>query len=121
MCVCQDVDLEFIAAKAKNYTGAELEGLVRDAASFAMEKAQDPSDPTRAANPDSIRITMSDFMHALAEVRVCSAATLDTCSCCRLSICHSSLRTARVTVPCRAVPCRAVPCRAVPCRAVPCH
>lgn len=62
-----DVDVAELAAMTKNYTGAELEGLVRDAVSFALRRAQDPTDITKAADPASVVLTMEDFRGAMDE------------------------------------------------------
>ncbi|KAI5190724.1 vesicle-fusing ATPase [Nematocida minor] len=55
----KDIDLELIAHRARNFTGAEITALVKSAASFALERA-------RNAKCD-ILIEMNDFMRALQE------------------------------------------------------
>lgn len=56
-----------LARDTKNYTGAELEGLVRDAASHALVRVADRSDITKAVDTSDIVICADDFRHALAE------------------------------------------------------
>ncbi|KAI5160874.1 vesicle-fusing ATPase [Nematocida ausubeli] len=55
----KDVDLEQIANKARNYTGAEITALVKSAASFALERARNTK--------KEVMIDMNDFKRALEE------------------------------------------------------
>ncbi|CAI5500064.1 unnamed protein product, partial [Closterium sp. Naga37s-1] len=50
-----DVDLNSLAARTKNFSGAELEGLVKSAVFFALSRQTDPSDLTKAIDEDNIR------------------------------------------------------------------
>lgn len=44
-CAAEAIEkLPIIAEKSKNFSGAELEGLVRSASSFALSRAIDPKD-----------------------------------------------------------------------------
>jgi vesicle-fusing ATPase len=63
------VKLEEIAQLTKNYSGAELEGLVRSASSFALQRQIDPNNPVRPVNPEAVRVIREDFMCALQEVK----------------------------------------------------
>ncbi|CDI79428.1 N-ethylmaleimide-sensitive factor, putative [Eimeria acervulina] len=63
------VDLAVLAEITRNFSGAELEGLVRSAASFAFQRSVDMKDLSRAADASAIRITMQDFEAALEEVK----------------------------------------------------
>lgn len=55
-----------LAQRTKNYTGAELEGLVRSAASFALARNIDPS-ALKNLDEKSIKVEWGDFEKALSE------------------------------------------------------
>ncbi|KAH7343951.1 AAA-domain-containing protein [Rhizoctonia solani] len=64
-----DVDLAELAARTKNFSGAELNGLVKSATSFAMNRHVKVG--TMAGISDDIenlRVNMGDFNYALQEV-----------------------------------------------------
>lgn len=56
-----DVDLDDLAERTKNYSGAEIEGLVKSAASYAFDRQIDASNPTKPVDPSKVRVTRSDF------------------------------------------------------------
>ena len=65
-----DVDLAKLADLTKNFTGAELEGLVKSASSFALEREVDINNLTKVnMDPEKMRVTWDDFMKALKEVQ----------------------------------------------------
>mgnify|MGYP006412141913 CR=1 FL=1 len=64
-----DVSLDQLAVKARNYSGAEIEGLVKAASSYALNRNLDVSDLTKAADVDNVCVTSSDFEMALSEVK----------------------------------------------------
>ncbi len=64
-----DVDLNELAESTKSYTGAEIEGLVREARGFALQRVIDPKHLDRITDVKSILITMDDFRHAVATMR----------------------------------------------------
>ncbi|GMR35611.1 hypothetical protein PMAYCL1PPCAC_05806, partial [Pristionchus mayeri] len=62
-----DVDLNVLAAKTKNFSGAEIEGLVRAAQSSAMNRLVKPGGK-ELIDPDAVEklsVNMEDFEHAL--------------------------------------------------------
>ena len=68
-----DVDLRWLATATINYSGAEIEGLVKSAASYAlnrisnMESMQDGKRATTEEMND-VHVTREDFLQALDEV-----------------------------------------------------
>ncbi|ORM41001.1 Vesicular-fusion protein sec18 [Babesia sp. Xinjiang] len=67
--LADDVDLDEICALTKNYSGAELEGMVKCAVSYAIQRHVDGSDITKPKDMDKIIVTQADFLLALNEVR----------------------------------------------------
>ena len=66
-----DVDLAELAKLTKNFSGAEIEGLVKSASSFAINKTVNIGKGATKLNPKDIaklKVTRSDFMNALNEV-----------------------------------------------------
>eukprot|EP00897_Mesotaenium_endlicherianum_P010272 jgi/Mesen1/9273/ME000060S08712 len=80
-----DVDLAYLASRTKNYSGAELEGLVKSAVSFALSRQTDPSDLTKPLDEDNLKVTMHDFESALDEVRPAFGANVKELAMCRLN------------------------------------
>eukprot|EP01126_Amoeba_proteus_P006553 TRINITY_DN1228_c0_g1_i2.p1 TRINITY_DN1228_c0_g1~~TRINITY_DN1228_c0_g1_i2.p1 ORF type:complete len:380 (+),score=74.75 TRINITY_DN1228_c0_g1_i2:1202-2341(+) len=62
------VDIKELALLSKNYSGAEIEGVVRSAASFALNRQIDVKSITHP-DPTKIRVMKDDFTRALGEVR----------------------------------------------------
>ncbi|CDR93982.1 N-ethylmaleimide-sensitive factor, putative [Babesia bigemina] len=67
--LADDVDLDEICAMTNNYSGAELEGMVKCAVSYAIQRHVDGSDITKPKDMDKIIVTRADFLLALSEVR----------------------------------------------------
>jgi vesicle-fusing ATPase len=64
-----DVDLADLAARTKNFSGAEIEGLVKSATSFALNRQVNVDDLGAPIDENAIRVTMADFETALLEVK----------------------------------------------------
>jgi len=66
-----DVDIGALAAQSKNFTGAEIESLVKAASSYAMSKRIDPDAlgaPGARIDFSGVKVTMTDFEQAFTEV-----------------------------------------------------
>eukprot|EP01123_Difflugia_compressa_P008855 TRINITY_DN2779_c0_g1_i1.p1 TRINITY_DN2779_c0_g1~~TRINITY_DN2779_c0_g1_i1.p1 ORF type:complete len:413 (-),score=72.22 TRINITY_DN2779_c0_g1_i1:17-1096(-) len=71
------VKIEEIASLTKNYSGAELEGVVKSATSFALNRQIDASNLKRP-DPTKIKVVRDDFLFALQDVRPAFGAAEDT-------------------------------------------
>ncbi|PSR95688.1 Vesicle-fusing ATPase [Actinidia chinensis var. chinensis] len=80
-----DVNLLELAARTKNYSGAELEGVAKSAVSFALNRQLSMDDLTKPVDEESIKVTMEDFLNALYEVRPAFGASTDDLERCRLN------------------------------------
>ncbi|KAJ4976833.1 hypothetical protein NE237_001939 [Protea cynaroides] len=75
--IAPDVDLQELAARTKNYSGAELEGVVKSAVSFALNRQLSLDDLTKPVDEENIKVTMDDFLHAIQEIRPAFGASTD--------------------------------------------
>ena len=73
----------FAAARTKNYSGAELEGVVKSAVSFALNRQLSLDDLTKPVDEESIKVTMDDFLRALHEIVPAFGASTDDLKRCR--------------------------------------
>ena len=65
-----DVDLEELASLTKNFSGAEISGLIKSATSFAFNRHVKVGTMAGIADDvQDLRVNRADFMHALEEVR----------------------------------------------------
>jgi vesicle-fusing ATPase len=63
------VSIEDIAAQTKNFSGAELEGLIRSATSFALNRKVNVNDLAKSKDMGNISVTRQDFDLALSEIK----------------------------------------------------
>eukprot|EP01117_Protostelium_nocturnum_P005980 TRINITY_DN214_c0_g1_i1.p1 TRINITY_DN214_c0_g1~~TRINITY_DN214_c0_g1_i1.p1 ORF type:complete len:740 (-),score=187.89 TRINITY_DN214_c0_g1_i1:138-2357(-) len=63
----EDVDLTEVAKRTKNFSGAELEGVVKSAAATALSRNVDLSNGVKIKEGGKITVNMSDFTRAVAE------------------------------------------------------
>ncbi|ORC89009.1 vesicle-fusing ATPase [Trypanosoma theileri] len=76
----KDVDLAELAALTKNYSGAEIEGVVRSATSNAFNKHIDFDNPTELIDASDVSVTRQDFMDAIEEVKPAFGQAKEECS-----------------------------------------
>lgn len=57
-----------LAGKAKNFSGAELEGLVKAASSYALTRCVDVKDLSKAPDTSKLKLEYADFERALDDV-----------------------------------------------------
>lgn len=72
-----DVELDVLAARTKNFSGAELEGLVKAAASYALRRCVDVT-TMRLDDDAKILVGMADFEQALSEVQPAFGVNLES-------------------------------------------
>lgn len=83
--MASDVDLGELAALTKNFSGAEIEGLVKSASSFAINKTINIGKGSTKINEKDIanlKVTREDFLNSLNEVKAAfgiSEEDLKTC------------------------------------------
>jgi vesicle-fusing ATPase len=73
----EDVDLLELAELTKNFSGAEIEGLVKNATSFAFSRQLDAKNLTKPIDPEKIKVSRADFMQALTEIKPAFGADND--------------------------------------------
>uniref|UniRef100_A0A060T7S1 Vesicular-fusion protein SEC18 n=1 Tax=Blastobotrys adeninivorans TaxID=409370 RepID=A0A060T7S1_BLAAD len=68
--LASDVKIEELAALSKNYSGAEIEGVVKSAASFALNR-NIKMDPKKGITFDNkeVMVSRQDFLNALSETK----------------------------------------------------
>lgn len=71
------------AARTKNYSGAELEGVVKSAVSYALNRQLNMEDLSKPVDEENIKVTMDDFLNALHEVVPAFGASTDDLERCR--------------------------------------
>lgn len=62
-------DVSVLAAQTKNFSGAEIEGLVRSATSFAFNRKVDVQNIGKSLDISGLQIMVDDFELALSEVK----------------------------------------------------
>jgi len=77
----KDVSLPSLAAETKNFSGAEIEGLVKSAASYAFAR-QVQVDNIKKVEIGDLKVSRADFERALTEVRPAFGASTDDLSAC---------------------------------------
>ena len=75
--LADDVSLAEIAKSIKNYSGAEIAGLVKSASSFALNGNIDINDIKQVSKNAEIRVRHADFENAISEVPSAFGANAD--------------------------------------------
>ena len=65
--LADDVSVAHVAEHTKNYTGAELEGLVKTACSYVFARQTDMADLSKVKDFKGVQVTGADFERALTE------------------------------------------------------
>lgn len=81
--VNKELSLWNAAARSKNYSGAELEGVVKSAVSFALNRQLNLEDLSKPVDEENIKVTMDDFLNALHEIIPAFGASMDDLERCR--------------------------------------
>lgn len=63
------VSIQALASQTKNFSGAEIEGLVRSATSFALNRKVNFQDIAKSKDMGEISVLNEDFLKALSEVK----------------------------------------------------
>merc|ERR1719384_2920059 len=63
------VSIPALAAQTKNFSGAEIEGLIRSATSFALNRKVNVTDLAQSKDMGHVSLTAEDFEEALSEVK----------------------------------------------------
>ncbi|XP_062161091.1 vesicle-fusing ATPase-like isoform X2 [Alnus glutinosa] len=72
-----DVNIQELAARTRNYSGAELEGVVKSAVSYALHRQLSMDDLTKPVDEENIQVTMEDILNALNEIIPAFGASTD--------------------------------------------
>lgn len=75
-----DVSLEELAKMTKNYSGAEIEGVVRDATSNAFNRHIDLDHPDKMVDDSNVLVTRADFLKAVEEVTPAFGQAKEECA-----------------------------------------
>jgi len=79
--LASDVSLDMLAKHTKNFSGAEIEGLIKSAASFAFAR-QVQVDNVKSVDIDALQVSKADFDRALEEVRPAFGVNSDDLQAC---------------------------------------
>ncbi|KAK7195573.1 vesicular-fusion protein nsf [Novymonas esmeraldas] len=75
-----EVNLEELSKMTKNYSGAEIEGVVRDATSNAFNRHIDLDHPDKMVDDANVMVTREDFMKAVEEVTPAFGQAKEECA-----------------------------------------
>ncbi|KPI86717.1 putative vesicle-fusing ATPase putative N-ethylmaleimide-sensitive factor [Leptomonas seymouri] len=78
--MASSVSLEELAKMTKNYSGAEIEGVVRDATSNAFNRHIDLDHPDKMVDDTNVLVTRDDFLKAVEEVTPAFGQAKEECA-----------------------------------------
>jgi vesicle-fusing ATPase len=78
--MASNVSLEELAKVTKNYSGAEIEGVVRDATSNAFNRHIDLDHPDKLVDDTNVLVTREDFLKAVEEVTPAFGQAKEECA-----------------------------------------
>ncbi|KAH3763723.1 N-ethylmaleimide sensitive fusion protein [Pelomyxa schiedti] len=64
-----DVDLNDLAKRTKNWSGAELEGIVRNACTYAMDEHVDPQNLSAPLDPRTVAVKKDHFEASMKQIK----------------------------------------------------
>ncbi|KAI0523017.1 hypothetical protein KFK09_005407 [Dendrobium nobile] len=64
-------------AMTKNFSGVKLEGILKDAVSFALNRQLSIDDRIKALNEENIKVTINDLLNSLHEIIISFGASTD--------------------------------------------
>lgn len=67
--ISPDVDIQELARLTKNYSGAEIAGLVKATASHVFNREIDFDNLGKEVNVDNLKVGMNDFLNALKDIK----------------------------------------------------
>lgn len=73
----ENINFTNLAKNTKNYSGAEIEGLIKSAASFALNRQIDLQNNNKRFDEKNMKITENDFTMALNEVKPSFGISVD--------------------------------------------
>eukprot|EP00882_Tetradesmus_deserticola_P033385 GHRQ01038136.1.p1 GENE.GHRQ01038136.1~~GHRQ01038136.1.p1 ORF type:complete len:121 (-),score=33.32 GHRQ01038136.1:143-505(-) len=103
--LAQDVDLPLLAERTRNFSGAEIEGLVKSAASYALNRNVDINDLHKPLDEDNIKVGTAAFLTVFYLVSSRVKLLLTPMPCVRLACtaqllpCCSALYGAHLCIP----------------------
>jgi len=81
----------------KNYSGAEIEGVVKAATSYAFSRQIDAKNLTKPIDPEKIKVARPDFLQALGEIKPSFGVEKDEFeSCVRSGIINYSIQVEKI-------------------------
>jgi len=75
--ILDTIDFDLLASLTENYSGAEIEGVVKAALSYSMQRHIDTENINKPKNTDQLKLTQEDLLHALNDIHPAFGQTDD--------------------------------------------